>query len=503
VGCLGRSVAVTSCPYHGCVAVGDQLGRLKRQVRDSLAGLFDQNQAFGRLALVHTIFSAGSTLVAISLAGSLFFSVSYRTSESDVLRYLLLSIAPFAVVSPFLAPLLDRGVMARRASLAFACAGSALLSILMARDIHSLLLFPEAFAILVLSKLYLIGKAALIPSMTESDDDLASANAKLAVLAALAGFAVSPLGVAFLQAGAQWVLGLAFLVFGAGAVAAVRLPRSNTLPAPPKSLGRLEDGRPVHGPTQPAPLPQVPAPQPQPVGPPGTTSRGRPGGLVYWSRSARTSRPPKVDVARERRALGLDMIRPEVTIALGSMSVLRGTMGFMTFFLAFALKHLDVRAVWYGGILLATGIGGLVGSVSVPVVRRYLAEQQIILAALVLTTLMAAVASVVGTLWVQPILAFVVGLSSTGAKPAFDSIAQTYVPPAALGRAFARFETQLQLVWVLAALIAVLVSFKFQSGDVIIAAACAIAAAFHYSLRHSLGRRPAGPASARQTATNL
>jgi hypothetical protein len=90
---------------------------------------------------------------------------------------------------------------------------------------------------------------------------------------------------------------------------------------------------------------------------------------------------------------------------------------------------------------------------------------------------------------VQPILAFVVGVASTGAKPAFDSIAQTYVAPAALGRAFARFETQLQLCWVASALIAVLVSFKFASGDILIAAACAVAAAFHYSMRHTFVRR--------------
>ena len=94
-----------------------------------------------------------------------------------------------------------------------------------------------------------------------------------------------------------------------------------------------------------------------------------------------------------------------------------------------------------------------------------------------------------GTLWAQPILAFVVGLASTGAKPAFDSIAQTYVPPAGLGRAFARFETQLQICWVGSALIAVLVPFKFASGDVLIAAACAIAAAFHYSMRHAFTNR--------------
>jgi hypothetical protein len=460
------------------MSIPGRVARLTRQLRDAVAGLFDQDHPFGRLALVHTLFSAGTTLVTISLAGSLFFSVSVTESDRKVLLYLLLSIAPFAIVSPMLSPLLDRGVTARRAAIGFASGGSAVLTLFMSRDLHSLWLFPEAFGILVLSKLYLVGKAALVPSMTERGDDLASANAKLAVLAALGGFAASPFGLALLQAGAPWVLRFTFLVFVGDAAAAIRLPKSDTVPSPPQSMGVHDDGRPLLGPAVPAalPLPQHPG------------STGRPGGLIYRSKSGRQARPPRIDIAGERRRLGLALIAPEVMIALGAMSVLRGTMGFLTFFLAFALKHENAATWWYGFILLASGIGGLVGSMAVPSIRRRLSEQQIILAALVLTTVVGVVVGIVGGRGVQPILAFVVGLASTGAKPAFDSIAQTYVPPAALGRAFARFETQLQLCWVVSALIAVLVSFKFASGDILIAAACAIAAAFHYSMRHTFVR---------------
>jgi MFS family permease len=483
------------------VKIAGTFSRLTRQVRSALGGLFDQDHPFGRLALVHTLFSAGTTLVTISLAGSLFFSAPVNTSEHNVLLYLLLSIAPFAVVSPMLSPLLDRGSTARRAGVGLASGGTAVLAIFMSRDLHSLLLFPEAFGVLVLSKLYLVGKAALVPSMTESGDDLAGANAKLAVLSALAGFAVSPIGVGLLQLGAPWVLRFTFLVFVAGGIAAIRLPKSTTLPAPPKTLGMDDDGRPIQGPTQPAPLPQQ-QPQPVQIRPPASLPGG-PGGLIYHGKSGgRIPRQPRVDVKRERRRLGLAMIAPEVTVALGAMTVLRGTMGFLTFFLAFALKHLHHTSTWwYGLILLATGIGGLVGSMAVSTLRRRLSEQQIILTALVLTAIFGAVVAALGTLWAQPILAFFVGLSSTGAKPAFDSIAQTYVPPAALGRAFARFETQLQLCWVASALIAVVVSFDFAQGDVFIAAACAIAAAFHYSLRHSFSRRDV-PSAKRRTATS-
>jgi len=200
--------------------------RLTRLVRSAVRDLFDQSQPFGRLALVHSVFSTGTTLVTISLAGTLFFTISPEAAKGKVVLYLLLTITPFAVVAPALSPLLDRGSYARRASMAVASVGSAVLVLLMAADIRGLLLFPEAFGVLVLSKLYLVAKAALVPSMTETEDDLASANAKLAVLATLAGFVASPVAVGLLQLGAPWVLRLGFVVFLLGGFAALRLPKS-------------------------------------------------------------------------------------------------------------------------------------------------------------------------------------------------------------------------------------------------------------------------------------
>lgn len=485
MGLLGRLTGiVVGAPdtYHGEVAREPRVAGLTRVVRNAVGGLFDQSQPFGRLALVHTLFSAGSTMVTISLAGSLFFSVSASESKSRVLLYLLLTIAPFAVVAPALSPLLDRGVTARRASIAVATAGSAALAVSMSDHLKGLILFPEAFGILVLSKLYLVAKAALVPTMTNGDDDLASANAKLAVLAALAGFAVSPIGVGLLQLGAPWVLRVDFVVFLAGAVAAARLPKERTAPGAVQSLGVDEAGRPVHGPALPTPLP---APEPL---------QGGPGGLIYAKRGGEGSGRgrERIDVKAERERLGLPLFVPQVTVALLAMTVLRGAFGFMTFFLAFGLRTMKAATWWYGAILLASGVGGMIGSMLVPRLRRSLTEQQIIAAALVVTALAGLLAGWGGTLYVQPLLAFVVGCSSTGAKPAFDSVAQRYVPPAALGRAFARFETQLQLVWVVCGLVAVIIGFSLRAGDILIATACAVAAVFHFSLRRSLARYAEG-----------
>ena len=188
--------------YDDDVDSSARWARLTRLVQSAVHDLFDQSEPFGRLALIHTIFSVGTTFITISLAGTLFFTITPEEAKGKVVLYLLLTITPFAVVAPAMSPLLDRGAYARRTSMAVASLGSAVLVFLMAGDIKGILLFPEAFGVLVLSKLYLVAKAALVPSMTETEDDLASANAKLAVLASLAGFVASPLAVGVLQLGA-------------------------------------------------------------------------------------------------------------------------------------------------------------------------------------------------------------------------------------------------------------------------------------------------------------
>jgi hypothetical protein len=451
--------------------------RLTRLVQSAVHDLFDQSEPFGRLALIHTVFSVGTTLVTISLAGTLFFTITPEAAKGKVVLYLLLTITPFAVVAPALSPLLDRGSYARRTSMAVASVGSAIFVILMAGDIKGLLLFPEAFGVLVLSKLYLVAKAALVPSMTETEDDLASANAKLAVLASIAGFIASPVAVGLLQLGAPWVLRLAFVVFLLGGVAAIRLPKSADVAAPEPGGGTSLIEPPFVGTS------------------PGAQDAGRP--LYGKSAQNNRERQVRIDVARERQRLGLPLYSPDVVLGLAAMSVIRGAVGFLTFFLAFALRHLHAATWWFGFVLLTSAIGSLLGSLLVPVLRRYMSEQQLILYSLMLSAFIGVLVAVLGSLWAQPLLTFAIGFATTAAKPAFDSIAQRHVPPALLGRAFARFETQLQLVWVLCGLLAVVVGLSLRAGDILIGLTCAVAAGFHVSMRRAvvvgrLGERRTG-----------
>src|SRR5436305_8171718 len=115
-------------PYHGRVAdtagtagsagsadsEGWRTQRAPTRRAVALAGLTGDSP-FARLALTHVIAVAGDTLVTMALAGSLFFSISPHAAQSRVALYLLLTMAPFAVVAPLLGPVLDRSRSRRRA----------------------------------------------------------------------------------------------------------------------------------------------------------------------------------------------------------------------------------------------------------------------------------------------------------------------------------------------------------------------------------------------------
>jgi MFS family permease len=422
--------------------------------------LLDQRTGFGRLARVHVLMTAGDTLLTVSLAGSLFFSISPQAAKGKVVLYLLLTMAPFAVVAPLLGPLIDRSRGARRATVVLSALGRAVTCALMAGALKSLLLFPEAFTMLVLSKVYLVTKGALVPqyaygtgseapapasvvptSASAEPDRLAVANAHLGLLASLAGLAAALPAVAVLKLlGGSWVLRLDVVVFAVAVVAALRLPR--------------------------------PAPEPQPVPEhPGAHGPGR----------QATTGPLAL--------LAGPGVHPEVTLALSAMSVLRGLVGFLTFLLAFSLRRMHAATWWYGFVLAASVAGALVGVLLVPRLRRLLTEPQMLAGSIWLVALCGAAAGAIGGLLTQAALAFVVGLSAAAAKPAFDALVQRYVPTVAQGHAFARFETRLQLVWVVGALLPVVSAMPMGAGDVVIAAVAGVSGLSYLTGRRAVRQR--------------
>jgi hypothetical protein len=73
----------------------------------------------------------------------------------------------------------------------------AVVAFLMVSNITSILLFPLAFALLVLQKAYAVAKSAVVPNLVGSERQLVEANSKLALLSSILG-----------MTGAAWRSGL-------------------------------------------------------------------------------------------------------------------------------------------------------------------------------------------------------------------------------------------------------------------------------------------------------
>jgi hypothetical protein len=392
--------------------------------------LFDQSTAFGRLALVHVLMMAGDTLVTVSLAGSLFFSVTPTEAKGRVLAYLLLTIAPFAVVSPLLGPLIDKSANGRRILVAMSAVVRAVFCWMMSQHLNSLWLFPMAFVVLISSKLYVVTRVALVPEMARTDqlrehsDHVGGAgwpstavqeekgysgfNAQLTLLGTLSGLVIGSIGAGILKGvGATSVLVTASVVFVAATVASLRLQR------PPKIV------------------------------------RDEVAGLTQAERD-RNALNPMGDV--------------EVVWGLSAAALMRFTVGFATFLLAFGLRRENAGLGYFAVALALSALGALVGLGLVTRVRNAVPESTLLTLALLATGAGAGLASFHPTLIAQVILAGWLGLCAAVAQPTFDAITQRHVAPGAQGRTFARFAVRQQLLWVLGAVIPVAITLRFSVG---------------------------------------
>jgi MFS family permease len=434
-------------PYIGGVPMAPKIEQFREMARAAKLDLFDQTKPMGRLSLVQVAMLSGDTLVTISLAGSLFFSISPTEAKSKVFYYLLFTLAPFAIVSPLLGPLIDRSRGARRAMVVISAVGRAILCPFMAMNVHSLLLFPLAFLVLVLSKLYLVTRGALVPEvavMSGPDSsgeqaEYATLNARLTLLGTVAGFVVSVPGVAILKlGGAPSLLVVDAFVFLGAAVAGFRLP----------AFTRAQRRQPTRD-------------------------------LQSLSMSQVDDRPP--DLVRLQ-----PVAHPEVLLGLTAMSIIRGLQGFQIFLLAFGLRRLHVGLYIYGLALSASGAGAIVGLVLLGRLRERMNEQQLLLGSLWLIAVSSAGVAVWGTLVGQVVLAFMVGIAGALAQPSFDAMTQRYIPAAAQGRAFARFATRQQLIWVLGSLVPVVIVFRLPQGDAVMAVLAGIAGLTYLTGRRAL-----------------
>jgi hypothetical protein len=384
---------------------------------------------FTRLARTHGLMVAGDTLVAVALAGSLFFDITPDAARWRIALYLLLTVAPFAIVAPMVGPALDRMRGGRRMMLLVSSIGRAIVCAVMIRDVDTLLLFPEAFLLLVFSRSYAVSKAALVPTVVRSDEELLEANAKLTLIGAIIGFLAMLPGVPLLKlAGPEYVLGFASIVFVAATVLALQTKKTTIaeVPAGPQEKAELHSAGILL------------------AGSAMAVVRGIVGFLTFV-------------VAFYIRNAGSSEFWFAVVLAASGLGALLGA--------AFTPR---LRQVW----------------------RE---ENILILVLLVVMVTGVAAATWGSRLGSATAAALVVGLSASSGKLAFDSIVQRDAPDANRGRSFAKFETRFQLAWVVGAFIPVIVPIPMQAGLLFLSLAGGAAGASYYaSLRYlrAYGRAP-------------
>ena len=169
--------------------------------------------------------ACGEASFAIALADSLFLSISPDAARSRVLLFLAVSFAPFAIVAPFIGPIIDRIPGGRRMTVFIVVALRCLTVVSMINRLDSLSLFGLAFASLVLARTYGVSKTAIVPSLVKNDEELVSANSKLGLLSGAMGF-VAAVPAGFLQLiDARATLIMSAVMFGLAALASLQLPR--------------------------------------------------------------------------------------------------------------------------------------------------------------------------------------------------------------------------------------------------------------------------------------
>lgn len=368
---------------------------------------------FSRLVGTHALHAGAEAAFAVSLAGSLFFDVSPDAARPRVLLYLLLTMAPFAIVAPAIGPYIDRAPGGHRLVMVASAAGRGILAWFLANDLNRLLFYPEAFAVLVLGKTHSIAKSALVPRLSPNPERLVANNAHLSRTGSLAGAAAGAAAAAALQLiGAGGLLRVAAIVYAGTAFAALGLPRSR--PAPPQS----------------------------------------------------------VDV-------DLQLHRPSLRLAAIAMATLRCGVGLFVFHIAFTFRSANEPVWLFGAVLLSGGLGGLLGTVISPLLRRRATEPAILMAGLVSAASAALVAAWRGNRLSILLVALTVGIAANAGRHAFDSVVQREAPTAHRGRAFARFETMFQLAWVGGALIPVAARPPGWAGHLVLAVALAGGALFY------------------------
>ena len=365
--------------------------------------------------------------------------------------YLALTMAPFAVVTQLIGPVIDRLANGRRFMIIITVFGRAVIAFLMINHIDTLWLFPEAFALLILQKSYAVAKSSVVPHCVPVESDLIKANSRLALLSAVMSLIGAGIGAALVWiASPSLAAAGAMIGYGFAAVVTLRLPR--IAPAPEKISS-----------TERATLRAVTILSASTA---MALLRGAVGFVTFLLAFELRGGTEGLNVDADGAALGAATAvgRTATTTSIEANE-----------YLDFVVGNPGAPPWHFGLVVAAAGLFAFLGVRVAPVLRRFIREEPILTGSLSVGCVSALCAVLSGDLLGLCLLAGGVSFSAAIGKLAFDSLVQRDAPDANHGRSFAKFEARFQVAWVVGAFIPVavpvLVPLPARLGAFIVAAA--------------------------------
>ncbi|MGV9412258.1 MFS transporter [Nocardia sp. NPDC003693] len=376
---------------------------------------------------------ATDAAIAVALANTLFFASPATQSRVNVALYLLMTVAPFAVIAPVIGPLLDRLQHGRRIALAATFALRVLIAVGLIFSLNGWALYPLALGSMVLSKSFSVLKSAVTPRVLPPGIDLVRTNSRLTVFGLVGGSIVAG-GIAAAAAfvfHSTGALVVAALLAATGAYLSLRIP----------PWVEVTEG-------------EVPAT------------------LGYQGTAPEQGDPARLSL-RARQPLGRTVIA-----ALWANCAIRVLTGFLTFYIAFVAKSSDESAMRQALMLAAAGAAAGVGNFggNFTGARLRLGRPAAIILSCTGACLAITIVAAIQNGLVGAVLATLVASASTAlAKVSLDASIQDDLPPESIASGFGRTETVLQLAWVLGGALGVLLPTVYRTGFTVVAVIIGVA----------------------------
>ncbi|RRO15353.1 MFS transporter [Saccharopolyspora rhizosphaerae] len=363
---------------------------------------------------------AVDAVMAVALANTLFFSAATAESRDKVALYLLITVAPFAVIAPVIGPALDRLQQGRRLALAASFAVRVALAVVMALNFTSWLLYPAALGCMVLSKSFGVLKAAMTPRVLPNQITLTKANSRLTAFGLAAGGVVGAVASGF-----AWLWGSEGALWFMAAMAAVGVWLCLRIPG--------------------------------------------------WVES--TEGEVRTSIGSRDRARTVPL-SDHVVVALWGNGGIRVLTGFLTLFVAFVIKHDTqhepaMQLVLLGLVGGAAGVGSFLGN-GLGSRMTFAKPDRLITSCLGAALVAATCAAVLAGLPLAVVVGLVGATASALAKVCLDAVVQRDMPEASRASAFGRSETILQLCWVFGGALGVLLPPEYWLGFVVVSALLAL-----------------------------